>query len=427
MADHPVVVVGGGVAGSAAASALAAGGAPVVLLDADPHQPYDRPPLSKEVAVGAEDGAADALHPPGWWEAQGVDLRVGTRVTGVDPADRIVHLASGETVPWSWLVLATGGRARRLGCPGADLAGVHTVTDLGGAEATAAALADLGHPVRDVVVIGAGFLGCEVAAAVVRTGRAVTVLEAGPQPLVGAVGSAVADWLLGVHRAEGVDLRVGVAVEALEGDGRVTAVRVADGTVVPADLVVVAIGITLDLSLAEGAGCTLDRGVVVDHHLRTSVEGVLAVGDVARYPCPWAGTDAAGEPVGYRCEHDAVAIGHGAAAARTVLAARAGAASEPYADLPTWWTQQYDLVVNGVGCPETADAVVLRGSQADADFVAAYFRDDLMVGGVACGQRRELRSLRRVLARRAVVRTADLADPTTSFRDLDQATATTRP
>lgn len=241
-----------------------------------------------------------------------------------------------------------------------------------------------------------------------------TVLEAGSRPLVHAVGTTVADWICSLHDAAGVDLQVGVAVEAFEGDTGVRAVRTQDGGHHRADLVIMAIGIELRLDAAGSAGCTIDSGVVVDDRSRTSVDGVLAVGDIARFPCRFAGSTADGFPTPYRCEHYNVALGHGAAAARTILGE-----DTSYDDLPTYWTDQYELTVNGCGPTELADEVLLRGHPDDHDFVAAYLRNGRLIAGLACGQRREYRSLRRLLQRGVPVTSADLTDPDVTFADLD--------
>lgn len=376
----PVVVVGAGIAGSAAAAALGQAGADVVLLDAAPHLPYDRPPLSKQVLVGGLGEPGIDLKEPGWWEAHGVDLRCGTAVESVE--GRTLGLAGGDTIAWSSLVLATGGRPRALTVPGSELSGVVSVNDVRGALACAEAL----DTAQEVVIVGAGFIGCEAASAIRATGRSVTVLEAGTHPLVHAVGSQVADWLRSLHEEAGVRLLTGAVVEALEGDGGVKAVHTADGGQHPADLVIVAIGIEPRYGLAEAAGCALDGGVLVDDHMRTSVEDVLAVGDIARYPSRFA-------PGPYRCEHYNVAVGHGAAAASTILGE-----DEPYDALPTYWTDQYGLTVNACGPTELADEVTVEGDLAGRDFLATYRRDGEVVAGLACGHRREYRALRRGLA-----------------------------
>lgn len=275
-----------------------------------------------------------------------------------------------------------GGNPRALTVPGGELSGVVSVNDVGGALACAAALG----AAQEVVIVGAGFIGCEAASAIRATGRSVTVLEAGPHPLAHAVGGEIADWFRSLHEEAGVRLETGVAVEALEGDASVTAVRTADGGRHPADLVIVAIGIEPRYGLAASAGCDLDEGVTVDAHMRTSVPDVLAVGDIARFPSRFA-------PGPYRCEHYNVALGHGAAAAGTILGE-----DEPYDALPTYWTDQHGLTVNACGPTELADEVSIEGDVGERDFLATYMREGSVIGGLACGHRREYRSLRRSLA-----------------------------
>lgn len=409
-------------AGQAAAADLGAAGRDVLLVDAQPDAPYDRPPLSKSVLVGAAEDDAVWPRPADWWDEHGVRLALGTRVTSVDPVGRTVLTDTGDTLSWSALVLATGSQPRRLGVPGEELPGVVCVDELTGADACARALADTARPVRRVVVVGAGFVGCEAAAALRGTGREVTVLETVAQPLVHAVGTEVAAWFRDLHARHGVPIRTGTTVLALEPGpgGRVGAVSASAGTL-PADLVVVAVGATPRLDLAVATGCAVQSAgagrpaaVLVDDRLRTSVPDVYAGGDIAAYPSRFAAPPGRDAPVPYRCPHYNVAVGHG----RTIAAAILGG-GQPYDDVPTWWTDQYGLTANVVGTPELADTTLLRGGGGD-DLLALYVRDDVLVAGLAVGfaQRKEHAALRRLLAGTEPVAAEDVADPGRSLADL---------
>lgn len=407
MATDPVVVVGGGIGGHAAAVALGDAGTEVVLLDASPHLPYDRPPLSKHVLTGGGDASSVTLTPDDWWAAHHVQVVTGARV--VDIGDHRATTATGDTYPWSSLILATGAAPRLLPIAGAELTGVRCVNDLDGALACAATI----DAVEQVVIIGAGFIGCEAAAALRRVGKRVTLVDAAPRPLGHAVGETIADWFTAVHRDEGVELRFGLGIEAFVGDDHVRGVRCTSGEVLDADLVIVAVGVVLQLDLARAAGCVIDDGVVVDPYLRTSRDGVFAIGDIASVPSRFVDASAERTPARYRSEHYNVAVAHGTAVANTLLGD-----GVPFDALPTFWTDQYDVTVNGAGPTERADDMVVRGSLDDRDFLALYFTAGRLRAGLACGQRREYRALRKLLERGDLVHRDAVADPAVPLASL---------
>jgi 3-phenylpropionate/trans-cinnamate dioxygenase ferredoxin reductase subunit len=353
------LVVGGGLAGATAAVGLREAGfdGRIVLVGEEPGEPYERPPLSKEYLRGERDGDAVLVHPPAAYADAGVELLAGTRVVAVDPAAGVAVLDGGERLRWDRLLLATGSSARRLPVPGADLDGVHHLRTLADADALAAGLRGAGR----VVVVGAGWIGTEVAASARALGRDVVVVAPDDVPLQRVLGVELGAVFRDLHAEHGVDLRLGTGVDAVVGTGSVEGVRLGDGTVVEADLVVAGVGAVPRTELAEAAGLAVDRGgVVVDAHLRASAPGVFAAGDIAS---AWH----AHYRRHVRLEHWANARHQGAAAARSMLGA-----GEPYDRLPYFFTDQYDLGMELSGDPTGAARVVVRGDVAERRFVAFW-------------------------------------------------------
>lgn len=374
-----VVVVGGGLTAATVAQTLREEGydGPVTIVGEEPHPPYERPPLSKGYLLGTEERDAAFVHPRGWYAEHDVDLRTGVRATALDRAAAEVTLDDGTRLPYAHVVLATGATPRRLAVPGADLPGVRYLRRIEDADRLLAAFGDA----RRVAVVGGGWIGLEVTAAARAAGLAVTVLEAGDLPLGRVLGPEMAEVFARLHREHGVDLRTRVQVRAVEAgpDRRVAGVRLADGGVVPADLVVVGIGAVPETSLAAAAGLAVDDGVVVDARLCTADPRVLAAGDVARAPRPALGGRL------LRVEHWANAGRQGAAAARTVLGADAVDDRLPY-----FYTDQYDLGMEYVGLAETEgpdayDDVVVRGDLARREFIAFWLRAGRAVAAMNVG------------------------------------------
>ncbi|MGW6458876.1 NAD(P)/FAD-dependent oxidoreductase, partial [Streptomyces sp. NPDC055078] len=377
-----LVVVGASLAGLRAVESARRGGfgGRIVLIGAEPHLPYDRPPLSKAFLDG------DADLPPFRTEQTlrqelRVDLRLGTTATGLDPATRTVRTTAGE-VRYDALVIATGAAARRM--PGAGrLRGVHTLRTLDDARAVRTAL-DAG---ARTVVIGAGFIGSEVASAAHKRGLRVTIVEALPVPLVRAVGERMGGACAALHRRHGMDLRCGSGVAALEGDGAVESVRLTDGTELPAGLVVAGIGAAPATGWLEGSGLTLDDGVVCDENLFTGVPGVYAAGDVARWHNP-----VFGRPM--RLEHWTSAAEQGAAAARNALGP---AGPEPYGCVPYFWSDWYDTRIQFVGAVAADEVRVAGGDPADGRFVALYRDGDRLAGALTMNGQTEIMKYRRLI------------------------------
>jgi len=358
VAQH-IVIVGGSLAGMHAAQALREHGfdGRVTVVDADAHTPYDKPPLSKQVLAGEWEADRIVLAPAR--KDLGLDYRLGVRAASLDLRSRALALADGGILTYDGLVLAVGAAARRL--PAAEgLAGVHVLRTL---DDCLALRADLDATPRRVVVIGAGFIGAEVAATCRRRGLEVSMVDILDAPMQQALGLEVGGVFGELHRDHGVDLRLGVGVEGFDGDDRVEAVRLSDGSRLDADVVVVGIGVTPATGWLEGSGLTIGDGIVVDETL-LAAPGVTAAGDATRWP-----SRRYGRPL--RIEHWDTAIQMGQAAARRLLAG--DGPGETFDPLPVFWSDQYDRKLQLAGRAGGEDPVeVVIGSIEERRFVALY-------------------------------------------------------
>lgn len=366
-----ITVVGASLAGYRAAQTLRREGfdGELVVVGEEPERPYDRPPLSKRFLAGQAERTDLALERGG--EDLGIDWRLGTAATGFDAATRRITLDSGEVIESDGVILACGARPRTL--PGEALAGVHTLRTVADASALHAELA--AGP-RRVVVIGAGFIGAEVAATARGMGLEVTLVEAFDLPLARVLPPTLGQVSADLHRDHGVDLRLGAGVSRLraDGSGRVAAVELADGASLDADVVVVGIGVVPNTEWLEGSGLTIDNGVVCDE-TTLAAPGVVAAGDVARWTNPRTGESA-------RVEHWDNAVAMGQHAARRLLAG--DGPGEPYAPVPYFWSDQYDRKLQLVGRVAAGDTVeVVEGSVEERRFVALIGRGDRLVGAFA--------------------------------------------
>ncbi len=369
MGQPGVVIVGASLAGIRGAQALRRDGYDnsITLIGDEPHRPYDRPPLSKQVLAGEWEPDRTALVADDKFADLGLEVRTGQRAMGVDLAAHEVHLDTGESVSYAGLLIATGARVRTL--PAADgLAGVHTLRTLDDALALRAEL-DAG-PSR-VAVIGAGFIGAEVAATCRERGHEVAMVEALPVPLGRVLGDTFGSLCGDIHREHGVDLRVGVGVEQIHGAERVEAIELADGSMIDADIVVVGIGVTPNTEWLDGSGLTIDNGVVCDATC-LAAPNVTAAGDVARWP-----NQLFDETM--RVEHWDNAVEQGAAAARRLLVSADDAV--PFSPVPWFWSDQYDRKIQLAGRPRPDDDVeIIAGSLDERRFAAIYGRAGRLVG-----------------------------------------------
>lgn len=359
-----VVVVGGSIAGFSAAEALRSSGfeGTIRIISDEPVRTYERPPLSKAVLAGEDESTVE------WNAAHGDDLQLewllGERAAALDTERRTVSLGSGDDLGYDGLVIASGASPRRL--PGQpELAGMHLLRSLDDALGLRS---DLDAGAERVVVVGAGFIGAEVAATCRGRGHEVTIAEPLEQPLVRVVGPAIGAAVADVHRREGVDLRLGIGVDAVLGEETVEGVRLSDGTTIEADVVVVGIGVVPNTAWLERSGLTLDDGVVADASCSVA-PGIVACGDVARWDSPRYGPT--------RIEHWDHAVEMGRAAGRRLLADDATA--EAYDPVPWFWSDQYDVRIQVAG-RAVGDMVITDGSIDDGKFVALYGS-----GGRVCG------------------------------------------
>lgn len=401
--SRTAVIVGAGQAGGRTAAQLRKQGWQdrILLLGEEADPPYERPPLSKEVLSKDADPLTGRLYAPDWYEANGVELRLSCRVERLDVADRTLELAGGGREDWDVLVLATGCRARLLGCPGADLPGVMTLRTA--AEATA--LRPHLRPGAQVVLVGGGFIGLELAASATARGCKVTLLEAQPQLLERALPTRVAELLAARHRHAGVDLRLGAGLAAFEGEGRVQAVRLSDGSRLPADLVVVGIGAQPNVELAQAAGLTCEDGILVDSHCSAG-GSVYALGDCSRHRDAWLG-----RPVRLESWENAELAPQ--AAAKAILGR-----PEPYGGVPWFWTDQYDVNLQLLGLKQPVEREVLRGDPESGSFLLFGLAGQSVVTAALVNAGRDRRPVKQIIEARLAVDPAALADPDRPLKQL---------
>ena len=383
-----VVVVGASLAGLRAVEALRHQGfdGRITIVGAEAHLPYDRPPLSKELLAGKWEPDQLALRRQPYAELA-LDWRLGRRAVRLDVADRAVELDDGERLAFDGAVLATGSTPRTL--PGTPpLAGIFTLRTL---DDSLAIRAELDRGPR-VVVVGAGFIGSEVASTCRERGLEVTVLEALPVPLVRGLGPVLGGVLGDLHRDHGVVLRCNATVEGFDGNDRVERVRLADGTAIDADVVVVGVGVFPETRWLEGSGMTLDDGIVCDETCRAA-PGVVAAGDVTRWPNPLFGG------ASMRLEHWTNATEQGVHAAHTLLA---GDAAEPFAPVPFVWSDQYGTKIQTVGDVGADDDIEIgHGNLDERRFVALFGRGGRLVGALGFSRPRQVMQYRRMVEQRA--------------------------
>ena len=397
------VVVGANLAGGRAVEALRSEGfdGRVVLVGEEPDRPYERPPLSKEVVRGESDPVL--LRDAEWYADNDIELRLGARATSLDPAGSVT--VDGEELAFDACLLATGGRPRILDVAGADLDGVRYLRTLQDALVLRDELARRPR----VVVIGAGFIGAEVAASARTIGCEVTMIEVLDVPLLRVLGEEIGGVYAQIHRDHGVDLRLGEGVDRFEGAAGVEAVVGTSGTRYPADLVVVGVGIQPNVELAADAGITCDNGVIVDELGRTSAPNVFAAGDVAKRPDVYSGGL-------IRPEHFQNAQNQGPAAARNMLGE-----GEPFHEVPWFWSDQYDVNLQMLGYTTPDKERVVRGSLDERDFIAFFLDADRVVAAIALNHGRDIAATRRLIERRITVDRARLADEDVALKDLLRA------
>ena len=395
-----VVIVGAGYAAGELAIRLRQGGyeAPVTLVGAETHLPYHRPPLSKNFLSGETPHEELLLRPEATYTKAGIAFVGGTKITAIDRAAHSVALSDGRILPYEKLVLATGGRARKLPCPGADLAGVHTLRTLDDVNAIRAYL----QPGRRLVIIGGGYIGLEVASIAVKLGLDVTILEGAPRVLVRVTSPEMSAFYERIHRREGVKIRTGIAVSGFLADPTsetVAAVECGDEETVEADLVIVGIGLIPNTELAESAGLLVDNGIVVNEHAQTSDPHIYAIGDCAAH----AHHDFLKRKV--RLE----SVPNATEQARIAAAAICGKAVSP-AGPPWFWSDQYKLKLQMVGLSDGYEEVVLRGDPESESFMAIYLKNGEVIAADAVNRIADFMTAKRLVAESKVIPRHALAD-----------------
>jgi 3-phenylpropionate/trans-cinnamate dioxygenase ferredoxin reductase subunit len=408
-----VLVIGTGQAACQVAASLREQGfaGRIRLIGDEPGLPYQRPPLSKAYLVGKSDRDALNLRSGGFFNQHAIEITTEQRAVRIDRAHRLVHLANNDVLPYGHLVLATGSRNRTLPIPGADLDGVLQLRSATDAEALRLRL----HGIKTLVIVGAGFIGLEIAAVATSLGVKVTVLEASSRPMSRTLSVPMSDFFLAAHETNGVEFHFDAAVTRINGDdGRATSVETADGTVFPADLVLVSVGVVANAELASAAGLDVDNGIVVDEHLLTADPAISAIGDCAAYPQAFAG--------GARCRLESVqnAVDH----ARCV-AARLTGKPHPYRAVPWFWSDQGPLKLQIAGMPAPHDQCVVRGDPSSGAFSAFCFRDGRLAGVESVNKPADHMVARRLLASAAALTPAEAGDTSLDLKARASAVAVT--
>ncbi len=406
MSNYDVLIIGSGHGGVQAASVLRqldfAGS--VVILTADADEPYERPPLSKDYLSGDKDFQSIHLRGPGFWGEKKIELVLGRTVSSVDSLGHFVTCESGERFGYGKLIWAAGGEPRRLTCDGHDLAGMHAIRSRADVDRLRAELADA----QRVVVIGGGYIGLEAAASLTKLGKHVTVLEALDRLLARVAATPISDFFEAQHRAHGVDIRLNAAVTCIEGEnGRVARVILADGTAMPADVVIVGIGIAPHVAALATAGADAPNGVAVDEYCRTSLPDIYAVGDCALH------RNVFGPDRQVRVESVQNAVDQAGVTARHIV-------GDPisYAATPWFWSNQFDIKLQTIGLNTDYDATVVRGEASGGRFSIVYLRDGAVAALDCVNMVKDYVQGRALVERRAKVDPASLRDPAIPLKSL---------
>ena len=402
--DRTFVIVGASLAGAKAAETLRAEGfdGRLVLVGAESERPYERPPLSKDYLRGEAERDKVYVHEEGFYAEQDIELLLGRTAVSLDTSANEVALDGGEPLRYDRLLLATGAEPRRLSVPGAELDGIHYLRTVDDSDALRARLDGGGA----VVVVGAGWIGAEVAASASQRGLDVTIVEPLSVPLERVLGPEVGAVYRDVHTGHGVDFVSGAGVAAFEGAAAVERVVTGDGRKIDCDFVVVGVGVEPRIQLAAQAGLAVDNGVLVDAELRTSAADVFAAGDIANAEHPFYGER-------IRVEHWANALNQGPAAARNMLDQ-----AVPYDRLPYFYSDQYDVGMEYTGFARTWDRVVFRGDPAKPEFIAFWLQGDRVLAGMNVNVWDVTDPIQRLIRERVPVDDGRLGDPDVALEEL---------
>ncbi len=402
--SNTVVIIGAGHAAGQAVASLRQEKfeGNIVVVGEESVVPYQRPPLSKKFLAG-EIGLDRVLFKPVEFYAKAdADMILDTVVEKIDTAAHKVHLEEGRTLDYSKLIITTGGRVRKLTCPGADLPGVHYLRTIADVEAIRADFS----PGAKLVIVGGGYIGLEVAAVAVKHGIDVTVLEMAPTVLGRVTCKEVAHFFERVHGEEGVKILTNTALESIEGDGKVSGIKTGNGDIIPADFVIAGIGILPNMELAADAGIECGNGIVVDDLCQTSDPDVYAAGDCTFHPNPIYQTSLRLESV-----HNALEQ------AKTAAAAICGK-QKPYGQVPWFWSDQYDLKLQIAGLSQGFDQVVIRGDISSRSFAAFYLKDGKMIAVDAVNRAPEFMMSRMLLQKGTTVSAERLADESIDMKEI---------
>ncbi len=400
-----IVIVGAGHGGAQAAIALrqAKFEGTIAVVGDEPELPYERPPLSKDYFQGEKSFERILIRPAAFWAERAVEMLLGKRVVSVDPAAHSLTTADGATIGYGQLIWATGGSPRRIGCAGNDLTGVHTVRTRADADRMLSEL----DGVEQAVVIGGGYIGLEAAAVLAKLGKKVVLLEALDRVLARVAGEPLSRFFEGEHRAHGVDVRLGVAVECIEGAGKVSGVRLATGEVIPAQMVIVGIGIIPAVEPLIAAGAEGGNGVAVDHQCRTSLPDVFAIGDCALHANRFA------DDMPIRLESVQNANDQATLVAKTIMGQDLS-----YDAVPWFWSNQYDLKLQTVGLSTGHDAAILRGDPATRSFSVIYLKEGRVIALDCVNATKDYVQGRKLVVERMSPDPAQLADTTVPLKEI---------
>ncbi len=399
-----IIVVGAGHAGGQAVVTLRQKGfdGRIVLIGDEPYVPYERPPLSKAVLAGELELERTFLKKESWYDEKQVDFRPNLRVTSIDRRARTVTTEPGENLAYDKLLLATGTRVRKLQAPGAHLENIFYLRAI---DDTLAIQKQM-KPGARVVIVGGGYIGLEVAAVAVKMGCAVTVLEGLDRVMSRVVAPEVSEFYHRVHTEAGVVIKTGMAVTGFEGTGTVERVTCADESSYPADLVVIGVGVVPNVELAAEGDLAVDNGIVVDEFCQTSDDGIWAAGDCTNHPNALLARR-------LRLESVQNAVDQG----KTAAAAMCGEL-KAYAEIPWFWSDQYDLKLQIVGLSEPGDEVVIRGNPEDRKFSALYFRDGKLAAINAINMIKDFMAAKKLIAEGRTIDREKAADPEVALKDL---------
>ena len=399
-----ILILGAGHAGGVAAATLRQAGfaGKITLIGSDTHPPYERPPLSKEVLAGAAPVEKTYLRPLAFYADAGISLRLGETVVMINRKAQRVTLASVETVPYDALLLTLGARARRLPVPGGDHKRVFYLRDI----ADSLALRERLEPGKRLAVIGAGFIGLEAAAVARKRGVAVTVLEVQREPIQRVAAPEIGRFLADLHRGNGVDLRTGVGAVAIEEVGGELRLALSTGESLAADSALIGIGAQPNTELAHASGLAVEDGVLVDEFGRTNDPNIYAAGDVTRHWNPLLKRK-------IRLESWQNAQNQAIAVAKAMVGG-----NEPFAEIPWFWTDQYDVNLQMAGAPESWDSLVWRGNAAEKSFTVFYLKDGKPVACNTVNNGRDMRFARELIAKGRAIDPVRLADKTVKLQDL---------